>query len=365
MKLLFACRPQIFAVPGGDTVQLLKMQQYLKQCCGVEAVISPDPAEMQRQSFDLVHAFNLFDIDSLQSQVEQAQQCGLPVVVTTNYWNPLEFFFETSHSLFHRVARALLPRQTLFEHYCRQKRRRMQPELERQRRVLQAAALILPNSAGEAAELQRDFGLPAEKFATVYNAVDFDDIAAAADGESFSSRYGLRDFVLCVGRFEERKNQLGVIEALAGLDAPLVLIGGVPDYQQPYYAACQKAARRIPSALFLSGLPQQEVFAAMKAAKVHVLGSWWENTGLVSLEAAVCGCNVVSTDRSPWQEYFGEAAWIIDPADPAAIRQAVEDALQAPVSPALSERIRERFTWPLAAEALTRAYRQVLERSAR
>ena len=359
MKVLFACRPQIFAIPGGDTVQLLKMQKYLAEC-GVEVDISPEPAAIARDRCDLVHVFNLFDVDSMSAQAQQAKAQGLPFVITTNYWNPLEFFFETSHSLFHRVARALLPRQTLFEHYCRQKRRRMQSELARQRRALEGAALVLPNSAGEAAELRRDFGLPAEKFAIVYNAVDFDDIAAA-DADFFSAEYGLKDFVLCVGRFEERKNQLGVIEALAGLDAPLVFIGGVPPYQKPYFAACQKAARRINSVHFLSGLPQRQVFGAMKSAKVHLLGSWWENTGLVSLEAAMCGCNVVSTDRSPWQEYFGEDAWIIDPADPPAIRHAVEEALQAPASPALAETIRNKFTWPLAADALTRAYRRVLE----
>ena len=361
LKVLFACRPQIFEVPGGDTVQLLKMQQYLRSCTGVEATISPDPSAARRDQFDLVHAFNLFDIDSLQAQVDQAKRCGLPVVITTNYWNPLEFFFETSHSLFHRFARAVLPRQTMFDRYCRQKRRRMKAELTRQQSVLQTASLILPNSAGEAAELQRDFDLPPEKFSVVYNAVDFDDIAAA-DADAFSAEYGLKDFVLCVGRFEERKNQLGIIQALAGLDAPVVFIGGVPAYQQSYFAACQQAACRIPSVLFLSGLPQQQVFGAMKAAKVHVLGSWWENTGLVSLEAAICGCNVVSTDRSPWQEYFGDDAWIINPADPPGIRQAVASALQAPVAPALTERIRDRFTWPLAAESLLRAYRRVLER---
>ena len=360
LNILFACRPQLFEVPGGDTVQLLKMQQYLQATAGVAVTISPDPAEIRREKYDLVHAFNLFDIDSLEPQVDAARQCGLPVVITTNYWNPLEFFFETSHSLFHRLARAVLPRQLLYERYCRQKRRRMQSELARQQRALEDAALVLPNSAGEAAELRRDFGLPAEKFAIVYNAVDFDDIAAA-DADFFSAEYGLKDFVLCVGRFEERKNQLGVIEALAGLDAPLVFIGGVPPYQKPYFSACQKAARRINSVHFLSGLPQRQVFGAMKSAKVHLLGSWWENTGLVSLEAAMCGCNVVSTDRSPWQEYFGEDAWIIDPADPPAIRHAVEEALQAPVSPALAETIRNKFTWPLAADALTRAYRRVLE----
>ena len=136
LNVLFACRSQIFEVPGGDTVQLLKMQQYLQTTANVEVTISPDPTEICREKYNLVHAFNLFDIDSLEPQVDAAKQCGLPVIITTNYWNPLEFFFETSHSLFHQIARSLLPRQFLFDRYCRQKSNRMQSELASKRKCL-------------------------------------------------------------------------------------------------------------------------------------------------------------------------------------------------------------------------------------
>ena len=361
MKILFACRPQIFEIPGGDTVQLLKMQKYLAACTGIEAVIAADPAEIKHSACDLVHVFNLFDIESMYAQITRAREVGIPAVITTNYWNPLEFFFETSHSMLHQLARLVLPRKTVFEYYCRQKRQKMRRDMQLQHEALSAATLILPNSNGEAAELQRDFVLPADKFAVVYNAVDFEDIDAA-DPDLFAERYGIRDFVLCVGRFEERKNQLGVARALAGLNAPVVFIGGVPSYQRNYYESCKKAADKIPQALFIEGLPQAEVFSAMKAAKVHILGSWWENTGLVSLEAAVCGCNVVSTNRGPWQEYFAQDAWTCDPADQSNIRLTVEAALSSPVSSNLSERIHHQFTWPLAAESLKKAYLSVLNR---
>ena len=99
----------------------------------------------------------------------------------------------------------------------------------------------------------------------------------------------------------------------------------------------------------------------MKAAKVHILGSWWENTGLVSLEAAMCGCNVVTTNRAPWREYFEEDAWVCDPASPEDIRTAVESALAAPYNRRLADRIQRRFTWSLAAQALTQAYASVLQ----
>ena len=72
MKVLFACRPQIFEVPGGDTVQLLKMQKYLAEC-GVDVAISPNPADIARENCDLVHVFNLFDVDSMAAQAKRAK----------------------------------------------------------------------------------------------------------------------------------------------------------------------------------------------------------------------------------------------------------------------------------------------------
>ncbi|HWR29266.1 MAG TPA: glycosyltransferase family 4 protein [Negativicutes bacterium] len=363
MKVLFACRPQIFDVPGGDTVQLLKMQKYLDSC-GIEATISPNPADILKGGFDLVHVFNLFDIESMHEQTGRAKKLGIPFVITTNYWNPIEFFFETSHSLLHRMARSLLPRSSVFNYYAGHKRKRMSKDIALQREALDNAERILPNSEEEALELQRDFAQPKDKFSIIYNAVDFEDIEPA-DANLFADRYGLRDFVLCVGRFEERKNQLGVAKALAGLSTPVVFIGGVPSYQRSYFDACRRAADKIPRSLFIEGLPQQEVFSAMKAAKVHVLGSWWENTGLVSLEASICGCNVVTTNRAPWREYFDADAWICDPADPTSLRSAVDAALSAPYNQSLAERIRERFTWPLAADSLKKAYESVLKETLR
>ena len=42
-----------------------------------------------------------------------------------------------------------------------------------------------------------------------------------------------------------------------------------------------------------------------QGARVHILPSWFETTGLVSLEAALSGCSVVSTERGHAEEYLG------------------------------------------------------------
>ena len=97
-----------------------------------------------------------------------------------------------------------------------------------------------------------------------------------------------------------------------------------------------------------------------RVAKVHVLASWMETTGLSSLEAGRAGCNLVITDKGDTREYFGDMAFYCDPGSEASIRDAVLRAHAVPVCTALSDRIKDQFNWRKAAEVTMDAYLQVL-----
>ena len=358
IKVLFAARPKVFEVPGGDTVQLLQMQKHLA-ALGVQAHISSDPAEIGRSSWDIVHLFNLFDTDTLYPQAQLVAKQGIPSVLTPNYWRPYEFFFATSPSLAHRLFKAILPTAIAMDRYEAHKRQKMQDTLQKQQQILQSCRYILPNSEMERAQLMDEYKLDdAGRFSVVYNAVSPTEIDAASSDE-FAAQYAIRDFVLCVGRFEERKNQLGLIQALRRTDIPIVFMGGVPSYQQGYLEECKKAARKINGQVLFIHENQSPsmVYSAMKNARVHVLPSWWENTGLVSLEATLCGCRMVTTDRSPFREYFGDAAYPCNPASQASIRSAVLQAYAADPDAELAETIRGRFTWERVAADMATVYR--------
>jgi glycosyltransferase involved in cell wall biosynthesis len=94
---------------------------------------------------------------------------------------------------------------------------------------------------------------------------------------------------------------------------------------------------------------------------VHVLPSYFETTGLSSLEAAVMGCNIVVTDKGDTRDYFKNDAWYCEPEDPASIRQAVEAAYDAPYNEAFRQRIFQEYTWKRAAEETLKAYMDVLK----
>jgi glycosyltransferase involved in cell wall biosynthesis len=85
--------------------------------------------------------------------------------------------------------------------------------------------------------------------------------------------------------------------------------------------------------------------------------SWFETTGLVSLEAALSGCSIATTDRGHAGEYFDGYAWYLDPEVDDSILRAVRNAWAHPPSPELRARILDRYTWSHVAEATLAAYR--------
>ena len=108
--------------------------------------------------------------------------------------------------------------------------------------------------------------------------------------------------------------------------------------------------------------------SAYAAAGVHVLPSWMETCGLVTLEAALSGTPVVGSTFGHELEYLQQDAWHADPADPSTIRDAVIQAWQAghhnPRSCRLKRRILEQFNWEQTTDATESIYKKVLNGTA-
>ena len=126
-----------------------------------------------------------------------------------------------------------------------------------------------------------------------------------ASGEEFVRNYRVpfKKFGVCVGRFDERKNQLGLIQALKTTSIPVVFIGAPGPNYRAYYERCRQVADGGPF-LFLPGMPQSELADAYAAAHMHVQASWLETPGLTNLEAGLSGCNLVMSDRGSVRECF-------------------------------------------------------------
>jgi len=105
------------------------------------------------------------------------------------------------------------------------------------------------------------------------------------------------------------------------------------------------------------------LYSAFSAAKVHALPSWFELPGLVSLEAAWFGCNVVGTEFGTLRDYLGNAAFYCNPGDPSSIKTAVMAAYEAPKDPTLRSLAGE-FTWERTACAIWDNYRETVSNCA-
>jgi len=342
MRVLLQIRPDYLDRPGGDATQARRTAEELR-ALGIEAElrggVAPDLA-----GYDLVHIFNTQVIDDSVRQAIRAGSWGLPVVLSPIYWQPAAFVTGPDTSAppppddpVTRAKRAL------------------------QRLTLGSARLLLPNSEAEAAQIASAFPGLRAAVRVVPNAVD--PRFAEGDGTRFCARYGfaMRGFVLCAGRKEALKNQLGLIRACAELDLPLALAGQAAAAAADYLAACRAAADASPApVLFLPDLPADELADAYAAARVHVQASFYETVGLSSLEAALGGANVVVTANSGAREYLGDAAWYCDPTAPDSLFEAITAAWSAPPRADAGSDLAARYSWRRAAEVTARGYEEVL-----
>jgi glycosyltransferase involved in cell wall biosynthesis len=186
---------------------------------------------------------------------------------------------------------------------------------------------------------------------------------ATGDPSLFTAETGLKDVVLSVGRIEPRKNVLNLISAMQGLDWPLVVIGDTDPSHPRYSERFLATVRASPRVLHIPALQPDDakLASAFAAARVHALVSRHEQVGLVNMEAAVAGANIVTTRLPSIYEYFGDQAWYADPDRPADIASKISEAYEAPVQQELRDRLLTTCSTGHVARRLYDLYRKVTE----
>jgi len=343
--VLFQCRADYEHVVGGSEIQITKTAEHLHEL-GVGVEILPQQKDLS--AWDIVHVFRSARPFETALLCLNAAAQDKPLAVSTIYWNDSELSAYRQSLLGRADADRAVSAMVASLEASREATR---GELTV---AYSAAGMLLPNSQAEADRLVADFALDPDRISVVRNATEFPQPEPAR--QEFKRRFGVDQFVLCVARIEDRKNQLTLIEAMQGVDIPLVLIG--PTTFQQYFRLCKRAARR--GVRFMGALGREQVACAYAAAKVHALPSWFETPGLASLEAALSGCNIVTTDRGGTREYFADMAWYCDPGDVQSVRSAIEQALAAPRNPRLRAHVASNFTWENTAKQTLAAYEWLL-----
>jgi glycosyltransferase involved in cell wall biosynthesis len=359
MKILFIIRSTAFTNKGGDIIQAINTAKYLK-ILGVQVDIRYSNENIDYAVYDLLHFFNIIRPADILAHIKNS---GKKFVVSTIYVDMSEYEKKVRQGITSYISK-LLPGD--FTEYLKVIARSVVNKEKiasrsylwlGQRRSIKMIAkktsCLLPNSKSEYLRFSKAYNMHCT-YAVVPNGIDETIFKKEPAGTAKEE-----NLVICVGRIERRKCQLSLIKALNNTKYKLIIIG-VPATNEPgYYKECREAAAANIS--FIPGLPQEELIAYYKKAKVHALVSWFETTGLSSLEAASQRCNIVITDKGDTCEYFEDYAFYCDPSSEKSILDAVRKAAAADVDERLHAKIYKEYTWLQAAKKTLSAYVEVLE----
>ncbi|OOQ57278.1 glycosyltransferase family 4 protein [Mucilaginibacter pedocola] len=352
MKVAFITRSTLYSVPGGDTVQVVQTAGHLA-AIGVDVEIKLANEAIPYADFDLLHFFNITRPADILSHSARAKK---PFVVSTIMCDYSEY--DKYHTKGLRALLGKLPAgsieyfKTIARWFLGKDKLASMAYLwlgqhNSIKKILREAALVLPNSLSEYRRIVGTYAYRSE-YKVVTNGINTSLFNIS--GQPVRNH----ELVICVARIEGIKNQLNLIKALNNTRFTLLLIGSAAPNQQSYYEECRAIAAR--NVQFINHIPQQELLSFYRLAKVHVLPSWFETTGLSSIEAAAMGCNIVITDKGDTREYFEDDAFYCDPARPDSILAAIERASEAEYNQNLQKRIEQKFTWQRAALQTYQAY---------
>lgn len=376
--------------PGGDLVQLRRWSFWLRRA-GHDVVVSCD-VEPDVRGFDLVHLNNACRAAALLPTARHCRQFGVPTLLTPLYWPVDDFERHGRPGLagwcLGRLPSGVRERLKSGLRWWRQPTTAHWRELwfgmpRVLRELLQEVSALAAMCAAEAQWLRP---LTAAPIYQVPSGVDLvfaggdpdlaqaeqcdtlaprgiaappeEDTASAATAAALVSRQVDRHGILCVGRFDPHKGQHRLLQALAGIDVPITLVGATNPNYPSYRSHC--AALAGPNVHILPPQPVARLRMLYQTCLVHAQASWYELSSLSALEAAASGAHVVTTRVGGMSEYLGSFAWYTNPGDIAELRSAVLTALATPPDPAMAERIRRHFTWEQSTRRLLRVYEQLL-----
>lgn len=257
--------------------------------------------------------------------------CGLPYVITSHGsdvpgYNPNRF------RLLHRLLRPLWHRI-----------------------VAEAQQVILPSASLR--DLFIEYG-PRDKAAVIPYGVTLDH---------FDPGVAKRKRILVVTRMFERKGVQYFLRALGegDLGHEVHIVG-----DGPYLPRLREVAEEVGARVrFWGWLPSDapQLKELYETSAILVFTSERENLPLVLFEGMAAGMAIITTEGTGCAEVVGEAAILVKPRDPHAIRQALELLVANPqMCRELGQRARQRlaanFAWPAIARRHNELYDTVRQR---
>jgi glycosyltransferase involved in cell wall biosynthesis len=241
----------------------------------------------------------------------------------------------------------------LFEPAAHPPRSRMMLDLTT-RWNARVARRIIAVSEQTRRDLVERYRVAAEKIAVAHSGVNLDRFHATAYGHPSDPPHIPTPYLLFLSTVQPRKNLIRLIEAFEMLDRPdlHLVVGGKPGWLSgPSEERILRSSAR-SRIIRLGHVPDETVPSLYNAAEAFVLPSLYEGFGMGIFEAMASACPVVTSNVSSMPEVAGGAAVLVNPHDPASIRDGILRAIDPAIRPRLIKEGLERvseFTWERAA----------------
>lgn len=349
MKILFVARSTLFDQMGGDTIQIEETAKELRKL-GHQVDILTQKTKAD-SDYDLIHLFNLIRPAQFLPFIKWAK----PIVITAIYVDYSEFerkhgsgfrkflvraFGKFGVEYFKVIGRWLKGGDSYpgIAYLLRGHKKSIQ-------KILKSSSHLICASKQEQLAIHKDFGINLPSSIVQLGSEHISSMNTDDKNQGIS----------CVARIEGLKNQLNLIKALNDLQLPLSLIGNAAKNQANYFQLCKREAQANIS--FKGQLTKEEVQNVLSKSSVHAMVSYYETTGLSTIEALKLGNQVVISDRGGQKEIFGEHAFYADPEDTASIKAAIQKGLNS--NSDHKEWLANNFSWRKAAHEISDIYQRL------
>jgi len=200
--------------------------------------------------------------------------------------------------------------------------------------------------------VNRAYGVPLERISIVPLSYRIPTISYYPQKE----RFCLHVSSIC----QPRKNVMRLIDAAIKYKFDLKLVGAISETDFPPF---KDKIDRYDNIEYLGKLSDEELIQQYKKAKVFALPSLYEGVGMVALEAAAYGCDIVITSLGGPKEYYSDKAFVVNPFSVEEIGKAVLSALESDSrQPALMNYVCNNYSLSYCVNLLLEGYGRAIER---
>lgn len=194
------------------------------------------------------------------------------------------------------------------------------------------------------------YGASAESFEIVPLGLSYCDSFEKVNKENFCFHLS--------SLYQPRKNVVRLIQAARKYKFELVLAGTKGSDKD--FAPLEDAIGNAKNITVLGRISEEKKKELYIRAKVFALPSVSEGVGIVALDAAHYGCDVVMTNFGGPKEYYNGMAEIVDPYDVDSIGKAIVKLMSISHQPQLKEYVDKEFSSDRIAEKLVTAYKSMI-----